>query len=128
MFTHENGDLDGYSVTERSCAAPISKLDRLILDRFSVIFGAVCTGVLCRADEKVTCFLFDIFKLPSFKKRNIVFVSTAEMKYSGDVLEVVQNTQSTFLSSLKIRALRSRIFDADKTLKKKEKYIIRLSG
>ena len=48
----------------------------------------------------------------------LVFVSTEEMKYSGDVLEVVQNTQSTFLSSLKIRVFRSRIFDADKTLKK----------
>ena len=41
-----------------------------------------------------------------------------QMKYSGDVLEAVQNTQSTFLSSLKISALRSRIFDADKTLNK----------
>lgn len=68
--------------------------------------------------RKSYMLLFDIFKLPSFKKRNTVFVSTAVMKYSGDVLEAVQNTQSTFLSSLKIRALRIRIFDADKTLNK----------
>ena len=55
----------------------------------------------------------------SFKKRNTLFGYAAEMKSSGNVLEAVQNgSKHIFLSSVKNPALRSRIFDADKTLNK----------
>ena len=36
LFTHKNGDFDLISVTERSCAAPVSKVERYISDRFCV--------------------------------------------------------------------------------------------
>ena len=32
LFTHKNGDFGAISVTERSCAAPISKVERDIAD------------------------------------------------------------------------------------------------
>ena len=35
LFTHKNGDFGAVSVTERSCAAPISKLESRISDRCS---------------------------------------------------------------------------------------------
>ena len=37
LFTHKNGDFGRISVTERSCATPISKTDLRISDRFSVV-------------------------------------------------------------------------------------------
>ena len=36
LFTHKTGDFDLISVTERSCAAPVSKVERYISDRFCV--------------------------------------------------------------------------------------------
>ena len=36
LFTHKNGDFGLISVTERSCAAPVSKVERYISDRFCV--------------------------------------------------------------------------------------------
>ena len=39
LFTHENGDFGAISVTERSCAAPISKLMSPISDRCSHYTG-----------------------------------------------------------------------------------------
>ena len=33
LFTHKNGDVGAISVTERSCVAPISKVERHISDR-----------------------------------------------------------------------------------------------
>ena len=39
MFTHKNGDFGAISVTERSCAAPISNVERRhISDRCSYSF------------------------------------------------------------------------------------------
>ena len=34
LFTHKNSDFGAISVTERSCAAPISKVESHISDRF----------------------------------------------------------------------------------------------
>ena len=36
LFTGKNGDFGLISVTERSCAAPVSKVERCISDRFCV--------------------------------------------------------------------------------------------
>ena len=33
LFTHKNGDLGAISVTERCCAAPVSKVESHISDR-----------------------------------------------------------------------------------------------
>ena len=38
LFTHKKGDFCAISVTERSCAAPISKVERHISDRFCASF------------------------------------------------------------------------------------------
>ena len=46
LFTH-NGDFGAISVTERSCAAPISKVKSHILDRCSYYTGAVALPVKC---------------------------------------------------------------------------------
>ena len=39
LFTHENGDFGAISVTERCCAAPISKVESHISDRCSYYTG-----------------------------------------------------------------------------------------
>ena len=39
LFTHKNGDLGAISVMERSCAAPISKVESQISDRSSYYTG-----------------------------------------------------------------------------------------
>jgi len=41
LFTHKNGDFGAISAAERSCAAPISKVERHISDRF-------CATLWCR--------------------------------------------------------------------------------
>ena len=38
QFKHKNSDFGAISVTERSCASPILKVERHISDRFCVIF------------------------------------------------------------------------------------------
>ena len=49
LFTHKNGDIGAISVTERSCAAPISKVESQISDRCSYY-----TGALLRRQENHT--------------------------------------------------------------------------
>ena len=45
VFTHKNGDFGAISVTERSCAAPISKAGGAShIGRCASYFGAVITG------------------------------------------------------------------------------------
>ena len=39
-LTGKNGDFSAISVTERSCAAPILKVERYISDRFLLVLGA----------------------------------------------------------------------------------------
>ena len=39
LFTNKNGDLGAISVTERCCAARISKVDSHISDRYSYYIG-----------------------------------------------------------------------------------------
>ena len=39
-LTSKNGDFSAITVTERSCAAPILKVERYISDRFLLVLGA----------------------------------------------------------------------------------------
>ena len=39
-LTGKNGDFSAITVTERSCAAPILKVERYISDRFLLVLGA----------------------------------------------------------------------------------------
>ena len=39
LFTHKNGDFGAISVTERSCASPIFKVERYISDRCTYYTG-----------------------------------------------------------------------------------------
>ena len=45
LFTHKNGDFGAISVTERSCHAPILRMERHLSDWFCAYFGAVSTGI-----------------------------------------------------------------------------------
>ena len=78
-FIHKNGDFGAISVTERSCAAPISKVESCISDRCSYYTGELCTGTKTIPDRA---------SVYTHKNRDFGMISVTERSCAAPISKV----------------------------------------